>query len=366
MDRERRWAYLDALKALAIFCVCLYHFPIGITGELTRPLTAGLLTQRFFRGLCSVCVPLFMMVNGALLLSRPFDARRHFVRCAQLFVSLYVWYLLTMTAAQAWAHGAGYLRQNMAGILYSALFLYEYDGVTMNHLWFMQMLLAVYLIAPCLKAALDSPDAGVRQWMKAAGLLLVLLCFATRDFARLQAVVPVLRHLDLSGLETMNPFRGVYGAMVVYFVLGGWLHTHREAMLRVPPLACAVLLAGGAALLFAEWLLASIRTGTMVDIVYNGYDCVATLMLSTGLFITAAKLEVRCPMREGAVRALRLVGRNTLAVYYLHWLLGLTVLSGLSLPACFPMNQLKALALVAVCSLLGEAMRRVPVLRRLV
>ena len=98
MDRERRWAYLDALKALAIFCVCLYHFPIGITGELTRLLTAGLLTQRFFRGLCSVCVPLFMMVNGALLLSRPFDARRHFVRCAQLFVSLYVWYLLTMVA----------------------------------------------------------------------------------------------------------------------------------------------------------------------------------------------------------------------------------------------------------------------------
>ena len=366
MDREQRWAYLDALKALAIFCVCLYHFPIGVSGELTRPLTAGMLTGRFFRGLCSVCVPLFMMVNGALLLSRPLNARRHFARCAQLFVSLYVWYLLTMVAAQAWRHGAGYVAQNMAGILQSALFLYEYDGVAMNHLWFMQMLLAVYWIAPCLKAALGSPDAGVRQGMKAAGLVLVLLCFATRDFARLQAAVPVLRYLDLSGLETMNPFRSVYGAMMVYFVLGGWLHTHREAMLRVRPLACAVLLAGGAALLFAEWLLTSIRTGTMFDIVYNGYDCVATLMLSTGLFISAAKLEARFTMKQGAARVLRLVGRNTLAVYYLHWLLGLTVLSGLPLPACFPMNQIKALALVAVCSLLGEVMRRVPGLRRLV
>lgn len=366
MDERRRWAYLDALKALAILCVCLYHFPIGVSGEMTRPLTAGMLTGRFFRGLCSVCVPLFMMVNGALLLSRPLDARRHFARCAQLFVSLYVWYLVTMMAAQAWAHGAGYLRDNMTGILYSALFLYEYDGVTMNHLWFMQMLLAVYLIAPCLKAAMDSPDPGVRQGMKAAGLLLVLLCFATRDFARLQAVVPGLRYLDLSGLETMNPFRGVYGAMIVYFMLGGWLHTHREAMLAVRPIACAVLLAGGAALLFAEWLLTSIRTGTMFDIVYNGYDCVATLMLSAGLFISAAKLEARFTVGEGAARTLRLVGRNTLATYYLHWLLGLTVLKCLPLPDCFPMNQIKALALVAVCSLLGEAMRRVPGLRRLV
>ena len=62
---------------------------------------------------------------------------------------------------------------------------------------------------------------------------------------------------------------------------------------------------------------------------------------------------------------IRLIGRNTLAVYYLHWIMGLTVLEMVSVPGSFAVNLLKAAAMVLICSLLGEGIGRIPVLRRL-
>ena len=60
-----------------------------------------------------------------------------------------------------------------------------------------------------------------------------------------------------------------------------------------------------------------------------------------------------------------LIGRNTLAVYYLHWIMGLTVLQLVSVQGSFAVNLIKAAVMVLACSLLGEGLRRIPVLRRL-
>ena len=366
MTQKCRYGYLDILKIIAIMCVCLYHYPwIRHTGYV-RPFPADVLLLRYFRGFDAICVPLFMMVNGALLLNRPFHLKKHAVRCISLFAGVYVWYLLTMALGHAWRSGLGYVAENWRGILESAQYLYEYDGIGTSHLWFVQMLVAVYLLVPMIRAAFDSADVQIQKGLLFFLGALGVFAFLLQDISHVRAAVPVLRRLDLSGLDVINPFRSMYGAMIVYFVLGGLLHRAHEKMLRVPVWVCAAAVLLGSVVLFAEWYLVTIRTEAMYDIVYGGYSCLPTLAMTAGVFIAAAKLEDRLHLSEGRLGGMiGLIGRNTLAVYYLHWILGLTVLSLISVPGSFVVNLIKAFALVLVCSLLGEGLRRIPVLRRL-
>lgn len=367
MAEKRRYGYLDLLKAIAIVCVCLYHFPLIRHTAYARPFGADVLINRYFRSLSVVCVPLFMMVNGALLLNRPFDCKKHMLRCASLFAGVYVWYMATITIGHIWKNGPGYVAQNWGGMLRSAQYLSGYDGIGVSHLWFVQMLVALYLLVPLIRAAFDSGDGQIRKGMGCMLCALGVLSFLLNDISNVRAAVPVLRSMDLSCLDTFSPMKSLYGAMLVYFVLGGLLHRAHTRMLRAPLWLCLGMAAGGSLALFAEWYLVTIRTEAMADMVYGGYGTLPALAMTVGLFILAAKIEQRCRLGEGmAGRVIALVGRNTLAVYYLHWILGLTALELVRVPGDYFVNLIKALAMVMLCALAGEGLRRIPLLRRLV
>lgn len=361
---RRRHAYLDLLKTLAMVCVCMYHFPMIQHTAYARPFGLDVLCLRFFRAFNAVCVPLFMMVNGALVLNRPFCFKKHASRCFFLLIGVYVWYVLTQVLGHAWQSGWSYVAENWAGILRSAQYLYEYDGIGTSHLWFVQMLVAIYLIVPVIYAGIESKDGQIQQGMLFLLGAMGFLAFLLQDISHVRAAVPVLRSLDFSALETINPLRGMYGAMLVYFVLGGLMHRRRAQIARIPLWVSLSVIATGWLILFAEWYLVTIRTEAMYDIVYGGYNCLPTLMMSMGLFAAAARLEEKLALGEGKLgRMLALIGRNTLAVYYLHWILGLTLLQLVSVPGSIAVNLVKAVVMVLVCSLAGEGLRRVSLLR---
>lgn len=366
MAERKRYGYLDILKILAMMCVCLYHYPLIRHTGYVRPFPVDTLLLRYFRVFDAVCVPLFMMVNGALVLNRPFQLRKHAARCGFLLLGVYIWYLITMVLGHVWRSGFGYVAANWRGILMSAQYLYEYDGIGTSHLWFVQMLVAIYLLVPMLRAVFESEDLQVQK-----GLLFFLgamgvFSFLLQDVSHVRAAVPLLKKIDLSGLYTVNPFMGMYGAMITYFVLGGLLHRAYEKMLRVPLWMCAAMILFGSVVLFAEWYLVTIRTETMYDIVYGGYNCLPTVLMTVGLFMGVAKLEERLHLSEGKLGGvIHLIGRNTLAVYYLHWIMGLTVLQLVSVPGSFAVNLIKAAVMVLVCALIGEGLRRIPFVRRL-
>ena len=366
MAERKRYGYLDILKILAMMCVCLYHYPMIRHTGYVRPFPMDTLVLRYFRGFDAVCVPLFMMVNGAMVLNRPFNLKKHAARCGFLLLGVYVWYLITMALGHAWRSGFGYVAQNWRGILMSAQYLYEYDGIGTSHLWFVQMLVAVYLLVPMIRAAFASVDDQVKKGLYFFLGAMGVFSFLLQDIAHVRAAVPFLKSIDLSGLLTVNPFSSMYGAMITYFVLGGLLHRAYDKMLRVPLWLCALMVLCGSVVLFAEWYLVTIRTEAMYDIVYGGYNCLPTVLMAVGMFVGIARLENRLQLSEGRLGGLiRLIGRNTLAVYYLHWIMGLTVLEMVNVPGSFAVNLLKAATMVLICSLLGEGIRRIPVLRRL-
>jgi len=364
MGEKQRYDYLDLLKVMAMLCVCLYHFPMIRHTAYVRPFPAYVLALRYLRALNVICVPLFMMVNGALVLNRPFRISKHVRRCAALFVGVYLWYIVTMVLGHLFANGGAYVLQNWQGILMSAQYLAGYGGLGTSHLWFVHMLLAVYLITPMLRSALDSGDEQTKKGLLFFLTAMGVFAFLLKDISHVRAAVPVLRNLDLSALESVNPYRGMYGAMITYFVLGGMMHRNYARMLKTPAWLCAAMVLGGSAVLFAEWYLVTIRTEAMYDIVFGGYNCLPALVMTVGLFVAAAKLEDELKSKGIRLsRVITMIGRNTLAVYYLHWIMGLTVLNWVQIPGCMAVNLIKAAMMVLVGTLMGEGLRHIPGLR---
>ena len=367
MKQKQRCMYLDLLKVIAMLCVCIYHFPaVGVAFSESMPVSV--LVNRFFWGMNSVCVPLFMMVNGALLMNGRFDVKKHAVRWLKMVVGVYVWFLITLFAAHLYRNGAGYVAENAFSMVSAALFLYGYDGITMNHLWFIQMLIALYIFVPLIKAAFDIADRNMHRALWFVCAALVFFCFLTHDFEHVNAYLPVLRRVDLGGLVTMNPARNsTYGAMIVYFILGGLMHRNLERLRSAKLWQCALAFFAGAAVLFAEWLLMTRRNEAVYDIVYYGYNCLPTLVMSASLFAGAAALEARAGKWLAHIAPFtRLIGENTLTIYYLHWLLGLTVFAHFSLPGGPVVRLALIFAMMAACALAGRLLRRVPLMRHLV
>ena len=295
MEKKQRSGYLDLLKVIAMACVCMYHFAAP-SAAFSENMPAGVLVTRFFWGMNSICVPLFMMVNGALLMNSRFDIKKHAIRWLKMLVGVYAWFLITLFAAHLWRNGTAYVAKNAFQMLNSAMYLYGYDGVVMNHLWFIQMLIAVYIIVPLIKAAFDSEDANMHKALWFACTALGFFCFLTHDFELVNAYFPVLRRVDLTGMVTMNPARNsTYGAMIVYFILGGLMHRNLDRLRSAKLWQCAAVFFAGEVILFVEWFLMTRKIEAIYDIVYYGYNCLPTLMMSVALFAGAAVLEARMP-----------------------------------------------------------------------
>ena len=87
---KQRFVSLDILKFVAISLVCSCHFLYyRDTG-----------VENFIAILACVGVPLFFMVNGALLMNREFDLSRHLKKTVSLLAVLMVWKILTPVLEQ--------------------------------------------------------------------------------------------------------------------------------------------------------------------------------------------------------------------------------------------------------------------------
>lgn len=73
---KTRIYYFDALKTISIFLVCIYHYNALNLDIINNP-GLGVYINYLFYGLSSMAVPLFFMVNGALLLNRPYRLGKH-------------------------------------------------------------------------------------------------------------------------------------------------------------------------------------------------------------------------------------------------------------------------------------------------
>jgi surface polysaccharide O-acyltransferase-like enzyme len=177
MTATQRIAYVDAVRAYAILLVVVSHVFAPVSAALLEYPAPVWWFFNLFNSAIRLCVPLFVMISGKLLLGssreEPYlqEIGRRFSRIVPPFFAwsmIYAAYEARMAGeAFSWADA---LRQ-------------FFQGPTEFHLWFMYMILGVYLIAPFLRRFVRAARRQDLEALLGFWLAFLILGFAVPAYA---------------------------------------------------------------------------------------------------------------------------------------------------------------------------------------
>ncbi|MCR8559184.1 acyltransferase family protein [Mucilaginibacter sp. BJC16-A38] len=200
--RDRNF-YFDFLRALAIFAVIILHNSADQVDQYGKLPTTDWLSAAFYNGLTRFCVPMFVLLSGALLLdpAKEITIKELFTkRLPRLVIPLLVWSVFYEIFQYSTDKGYGQFH------LIVALKTF-YQGPLVFHFWFLYMLIGIYLIYPVL-------NAFVRAASRSLVFYFIVLWFITNCVF---GMIGIIYGLSL-GVELYG-FTGYLG----YFMLGYYL-----------------------------------------------------------------------------------------------------------------------------------------------
>jgi surface polysaccharide O-acyltransferase-like enzyme len=345
-----RLLWADLIRVYAMVSVVLLHceaVPNTQFGQI--PMGVWWQTNIYNAFVCT-CVPLFVMLSGALILTRDSADDAAFLRrrVGRLLVPLLAWTLI---------YAAWYRFAWGQPLSLWDLFIHFISGLSkplFAHLWFLYLIISLYLAAPLLRiyfrhSALPSQAYFIALWFVATGI---------KPLLAQQAGIDLGLYLD--------PFFGFIG----YFLLGATLT--RFLPERAGPrllVACwAIVLAGYTVNLFGTYAL-SLAAGKLDDYFYQ-HIAPTVMLMSPASFVLLRHYGSR--LAAPAI-GLTFLSRLTFGIYLSHALVIVLLESGYlgfklyptMLPPLLAAPLLATLVFFASAVLTG-GLQRMPLLRRLV
>lgn len=356
---------LDILKIIAIFMVCLYHYPLNNIsfGHLDSFSFENFINTLLFMT-NAVCIPLFFMVNGALLLNKPVKIKSHLKKCGILLISHYVFRTLTILLIGAFNCVDFSSIDALQWI--KAIFLFEsFPGVEYNHFWFIPTLISIYFIYPFINLIFFNEDKNTHSYIFC--FLFILLCFMLigGDFVYIQKCLFNKVIISTNNIQNLNPFELSKSGYLFYFILGGVILKYKDKLKTFKWQYLVLIFIIGLSILFCYWHFQY----TTWDYVFNAYNLMPTILMTTALFLICLKIpNEKIANNKILSHSISLVGSNTISIYYTHWILCYCILSKIAylLPFNILTNFIKALLLVLLGVLIGILIKKLPIFKHLV
>lgn len=375
----------DIAKSLAMLFVVILHYSF-YTRYYSSGVAGTLLTT-----LCVACVPLFFAVNGALLLPRPLDIRKHLKKTVTIVAVLAVW----KTIVALFCVFVDRSHPAPIGTLIKDFLRFQLGGgfgeYPVGYFWFMNALLAVYLVYPLVKLVFDDPGRIALRTV-----LAVLFAFTVgKDTLAvlLDMLGAVTHHEFASILGALGEFYifGSYGYVLLYFMAGGLV---ARAMMHEglrggvdgirwplraisrPIAALLVVLCYVVSFGIQRFQHATKGTNLTIDYGYWLLPTFAATLLALMLCLTVKGTgDKAAPVRA----VVETVGKNTFGIYMLHMIaivLFAKVQAHPALAAVFEahlnsgaittlLNIACVLILFAACLAVSVVLRQIPVVRTL-
>ena len=286
---SQRSLYIDYIKALGIILVILYHCQYV-------PFDSMLV-----HGIYAMCVPLFFMVNGYLMLRKEHSISALLKKNLKILIVMFAWALVS-TAVYMWTNGEWSANNLIGGgkslILNSLLISKPYC----NHLWFLKSIFILNLFNPIIYSFIHGNDKRLKY------LLLLLVLFT-------------VQFIDIVVCRFSNPMHGwMTGFSVLYYVLGyalldGHFATNKiQTSWVVVLVIVAALLQWGYNRLFLSGPLCVLNAQKMWvnDIVWDGYNAPFIVLLTAAVCL----LFQRIPWKRYSW--IQFIGANSLAIYVMQ------------------------------------------------
>jgi surface polysaccharide O-acyltransferase-like enzyme len=355
---KERYEFIDLLKAIAIFFVVIYHFN-NLTMNLLETENTISYFNYFFESIFSTCVPIFFFVNGALLLNRDFNLRKHISKLITIIILTIVWGIITLLILMP-------IKNEYMSLFEFAKNLVMWKPHWINHLWFLQAMVVIYIFFPLIKNTYDSEGNNLYFFLIIAFLMTFGNVFLSNCANILEFIIGknYLRE-NINFFDEFNAFRGIYGYSIVYFILGGLFFKHKEkfykkkwAIIATSTIVISMLL------LTLYGVVMSKSNGEIYDIVWYGYDTLPTLCMVIALFI----LALRYKGNHKILKVINIVGKNSLGIYFVHIIWGSLFLKYFKrLPYSHNLvtNLLFSVFILLICSLTVLILKRIPIVKKL-
>lgn len=335
--------WIDALRVAAAVAVVFLHVaaePVVFVKDRSSP---AWWTGNLIDSATRWCVPIFVMLSGALLLARRGESTRDFFtrRVRRLAIPLVAW-SAAYIAFRAWRVGS-WPRWEWIGdrLLH---------GRPEYHMWYVFMTLGLYLLTPLLRVFVAR--AGRRALVGAALGLLLLACIHDALFSF--GFAPPLRTI----FDMWLPFLGYY--------LAGY------TVLRHAPRISSGALAAGIAACIAVVALGTRPLMDRYGILPAGlylYEYLSPPVVAMSLAVFLLGSRIPAPAAGGlAARWVRDASGATLGIYLIH-VMAIRLLRGQGL-AALPLGAAGVPIVAGVALVVSyaavSALRRLPLLRHTV
>ncbi|WP_462384630.1 acyltransferase [Intestinibacillus massiliensis] len=289
-----RRQYLDILRVLSMLAVVYLHtaapslrqFDHMALWHVSNALTA----------LCTIAVPVFFMISGALLLSSsktadPRDLLRR--RLPRILVPFVVWSLIAVCAA-VWEASPETAKGMLRGIAGSPV---------ITPYWFIYALIPIYLLSPLLKKLVDASSPSL------LGYALALWFIFSSVVKTVRELLPAAYAPLLNGNASFN--LTMVGGFLGYFLLGYALSTLRRPVSRK---ALWVIALADLAVIIAGTWKRSVGAQEYSE-QFKSYLSVYVVVLSAAVFLLAREYLDGKPPRG---RLLPLLSGASFCVYLAH------------------------------------------------
>lgn len=308
---KKRIDNLDLMKAYAMIAVMLLHASQWNYMDFVQTHSVSDTIEYFIR-LMGEGVPIFLTINGFLLLKREsYDLNKHLKRIGKIVVLMLIWSAVLVLVGAFLAEPREELTlYSFINYILNTHVYSEYTGV----FWFFEELVATYLLYPVIKLVLDSNRSLYKY-------LFIIMSVFTMGSATIKTIYEIGNYFtDCSLLYAMYSLLGTFNPIshvqyLYYFMLGGmiWIYYEKIVEKRIQVGIIGLIAAGTSVVL-------GYGVSYMMGTVYRrdlNYDSIFETFILLGFFAFTIPYKNKGTLLH---RLIASVGQNSMSIYLIHYI----------------------------------------------
>ena len=305
---KKRYANIDLLKTMAIVMVIILHSQVLNTNFIANFQVSSIL--QYALRIVSEGVPIFILVNGFLLINKSnFDLKRHLKKTLKILLLLVFWSLI-LTVSLKMIYKETLNISEIIKNIFTTDITNKYTGI----LWFLQNLIALYLIYPILKNAHDT-NKKVYDYIF---IVLLINTILVNTLGLISALIET--KISFTYINILNNYISKFQILsnrnfLIFFMLGGYLYENKEKF-EEKKIRSKWTIIG-----IVSWVVALLYAITISKLqgkTYPGsfnYNTVFILLTMIGTFAITIKYQDRNKLYNKVITS---IATNSLGIYFLN------------------------------------------------
>ena len=327
--------------------VCFYHAGRFKVGFLVNDFYLPNL-NKIILNLCTMSVPLFFMVNGALMLRRDYSWKEIVFRTLKICFLYFFWVIVI---GELGVHFLQMDRVSLMGLLKG-----KRSGLAV-HLWFLKTLGVLTFLLPVLKKIYDLKSKkilyGIMGCLMIFPFIYNYFVLTVRWFR-----IELFEGLSVTGAATMYS--------VLYFFLGKLISdfsAKQDRECRKYQILAAFSIILGLLFVTIEVTLWSNIKGSVYD-VNSSFPTIGALLMAVGVFFLCSRVKVNDNSKFTI--AMKALGDQIMGIYIFHNVCIPFIIEYVYQYGTFGMSLITTILIVLGTALITAVIKRVPILRELV